>query len=190
MPHIAGHDLYSNLPIVRDVWSLVRGYNIQLIPIVQSMLQLQSLFKEEWENFAAQAGMVATLGPAGDAFSAEFFFKRSGNTTMLQAGFNLGDGVNSGNGVNAGTGFSNSGVSSNEGNGQNFGRNTSGGINWSQIERRAFLPQDFMNYRPGFGRIWTPGMGTASIPFFAPNYWKYRSAPWVRHVRPNPLRTG
>ena len=180
----------GNLPIVKDVWSLVRGYNIQLMPIIQSCLQLQTMFDKEWENFAAQAGMVATIGPAGDTFTAEYFSKRSGNTTMLQYGFNLGDGESDGNGVNNGSGTSGMNVSSNQGTGRNWGRNTSGGFNVSQIERRAFLPQDFMDLRPGYGRIWTPGMGTSSIPFFAPNYWKYRSAPWVRHVRPNPLRTG
>ncbi|MBV9152698.1 MAG: type IV secretory system conjugative DNA transfer family protein [Alphaproteobacteria bacterium] len=180
----------GHLKIIADVWSLVRGYGVQLMPIVQSALQLQALYKTEWENFAAQAGMVATIGPAGDTFSAEFFSKRSGNTTMLQYGFNLGDGESSGDGLNTGTGTSGVNFSTNQGSGRNWGRNTSGGFNVAQIERRAFLPQDFMDLQPGYGRMWLPGMGTKSIPFFAPNYWKYRSAPWVRHVRPNPYRTG
>jgi type IV secretion system protein VirD4 len=178
----------SNMTIINDVWSLVRGFGIQLMPICQSALQLKAMLQDEWENWVGQAGMVATIGPAGDTFTAEYFSKRSGNTTLLQYGFNLGDGESSGDGVNTGSGTSGTNVSSNQGTGRNWGRNTSGGINVSQIERRAFLPQDFMDLQPGYGRMWLPGMGTRSIPFFAPNYWKYRSAPWVRHVRPNPYR--
>ena len=56
----------GKMQIISDMWSLVRGYGVQLMPIVQSALQLQALFKEEWENYAAQAGLVMTLGPAGD----------------------------------------------------------------------------------------------------------------------------
>ena len=37
------------------------------------------------------------------------------------------------------------------------------------------LPQEIMNIRAGHGLIWLPGMGTRTIPFFAPNYWKRRT---------------
>lgn len=178
----------GQMSIINDVWSLVRGYGIQLMPVVQSALQLKILLKDEWENFAGQAGIVATIGPPGDLFTAKWMSERCGNTTVLQAGFNLGDGESSGDGVNASSGSSGTGVSSNQGFGQNYGRNSSGGIGYQQIERRAFLPQELMDMRPGFGRIWLPGMGTQSIPFFAPNYWKLR-APWVAAVRPNPYRS-
>ncbi len=46
-----------------------------------------------------------------------------------------------------------------------------------------------MNIRAGHGLIWLPGMGTQTIPFFAPNY-RMRNAPWVRHVRTNPYYVG
>jgi type IV secretion system protein VirD4 len=177
----------GQMSIINDVWSLVRGFGITLMPICQSALQLKILLKDEWENFAAQAGIVATIGPPGDLFTAKWMSERCGMTTMLQAGFNLGDGVNSGDGVNAGTGQSGTGVSSNQGTGRNYGRNTSGGIGFQQVERRAFLPQELMDMRPGEGRMWLPGMGTRSIPFFAPNYWN-READWVTRVRPNPYR--
>jgi type IV secretion system protein VirD4 len=171
----------GRLPIIATVWSLVRGYGVQLMPILQSALQLQTLFREEWENYPAQAGLVATLGPPGDDFTAEWMSKRCGVTTILQTGFSLNDGVNSGDGVNARDGMSGGGGSS-----SNAGRNSGGGLSFQQVERRLLLPQELRDLEPGHGRIWLPGMGTRSIPFFAPNYWKRRE-PWVARVKPNPL---
>ncbi len=179
----------GKMTIVNDMWSLVRGYGAQLMPILQSALQLKALFNDEWENYAAQSGIVATLGPPGDLFTAEWMSKRCGVTTILQSAFNLGDGVNTGDGLNAGSGTTGGGVTSNQGYGTNYGRNVSGGYSVQQVERRLLLPQELMDIRPGHGLMWLPGMGTRSIPFFAPNYWK-RRAPWVPRVKPNPYQSG
>ena len=102
----------GKLPIVQEVWAVVREYQMQLMPVVQTLVQLKSLFGDEWETFVGQAGCVATIGPASDHFTAEWMSKRSGNTTILQRGFNLADGVNSGDGANSGFGYSNGGGSS------------------------------------------------------------------------------
>jgi type IV secretion system protein VirD4 len=53
----------GKMNIINDMWSLVRGYGVQLMPILQSVPQLKTLFKDEWENYIAQSGIVATLGP-------------------------------------------------------------------------------------------------------------------------------
>ena len=179
----------GKMQIISDMWSLVRGYGVQLMPILQSSLQLQALFKEEWENYVAQAGLVATLGPAGDLFTAKWMSERCGTTTILQTGFNLGDGINTGDGASTGSGNSGGGASSNQGNSFNSGRSRNGGISYQQTERRVLMPQEIMDIRAGHGLIWLPGMGTRTIPFFAPNYYR-RSAPWVPHVRPNPYYSG
>jgi hypothetical protein len=113
----------------------------------------------------------------------------NGVTTILQSGLSINDGINAGDGVNAGSGVSGSGPSSNQGNSFNNGRSRSGGISFQQTERRVLLPQEIMNIRAGHGLLWLPGMGTKSIPFFAPNYWM-RSAPWVQAVRRNPYQSG
>jgi type IV secretion system protein VirD4 len=181
----------GKLPIVLEVWAVVREYAMQLMPIVQTLVQLKGLFGDEWETFVGQAGCVATIGPASDLYTAEWMSKRSGSTTLLQRGFNLGDGVNSGDGANSGFGYSNGGGNSNSNQGlnRNYGRNISGTLSVQQVERPAFLPQELMNLRPGHGRIWPLGMGARSIPFFAPNYWN-REAGWVRRVKPNPYYNG
>jgi type IV secretion system protein VirD4 len=179
----------GKMQIINDMWSLVRGYGVQLMPILQSWLQLQAIFKEEWENYVAQAGLVATLGPAGDLFTAKWMSERCGTSTILQTGFNLGDGINTGDGASTGSGNSGGGASSNQGNSFNSGRSRNGGISYQQTERRVLLPQEVMDIRSGHGLMWLPGMGTRTIPFFAPNYYK-RRAPWVPHVRPNPYYSG
>ena len=150
---------------------------------------MQALFKEEWENYAGQAGVVATLGPPGDLFTAEWMSKRCGTTTILQTGLNLNDGVNDSFNANAGTGYSGNNASSNQGQGSGGGRNVGGGLGYQQTERRAFLPQELMDIPNRHGRMWLPGLGTESIPFFAPNFWKRRES-WVKRVRPNPYQTG
>jgi type IV secretion system protein VirD4 len=178
----------GKMSIINDMWSLVRGYGVQLMPVLQSALQLKALFNDEWENYVAQAGVVATLGPPGDLFTAKWMSERCGVTTIMQSAFNAGDSVNSGNGVNAGSGTTGNGVTSNLGTGDNYGRSASGGISYQQVERRLLLPQELMDIRSGHGLIWMPGMGTKTIPFFAPNYWKRRD-PWVRRVRRNPYQS-
>jgi type IV secretion system protein VirD4 len=179
----------GSMPIINDVWSLVRGYGCQLMPIVQSALQLKALFKDEWENYVAQAGLVATLGPANDDFTADWMSKRSGVTTILQAGFNLGDGINSGDGMSTGTGMSGGGGSSNQGNSSNKGRSRNGGLSYQQTEQRVLLPQEIKDIRAGHGLMWLPGMGVSTIPFFAPNFWQ-RNEEWVARVRRNPFHSG
>jgi type IV secretion system protein VirD4 len=179
----------GKMSIISDVWSLVRGYGVQLMPILQSAVQLQTLFKEEWENYAGQTGVVATLGPVNDSVTAEWLSKRSGVTTILQMGFSLNDGVSDSANTNAGSGSGAHGTTNNQGQGSGFGHNTGGGLSFQQAERRFLLPQQLMDLQNGHGRIWVPGMGSESIPFFAPPYWK-RRAPWVARVKPNPYHRG
>jgi type IV secretion system protein VirD4 len=138
----------GHLKIIEDVWSLVRGYGIQLMPVVQSATQLKALYKDTWENFWGQAGAVATIGPPGDPTTANFMAEKSGKTTVVQEGWNSGDSTNM------------------------QGASMSEGVSYQQIERPFLLPQELMDMPVGTGRIWTPGKGTTSIPFFAPNFWK------------------
>jgi hypothetical protein len=147
------------------------------------------MFGDEWEVFAGQAGAVVTIGPAADHFTADWMSKRSGNTTVVQAGFNMSDGVNAGDGASSGSAFSLGGASTNQGLNRSYGSNTSGTLTLQQMERAAILPQELMNLKPGHGRIWPLGMGGRSIPVFAPNYWN-REAEWVKRVKRNPYYNG
>jgi hypothetical protein len=175
----------GKLEVVKDQWALVPEHGVQFLVCVQSALHLKALHGEEWEDFVGQAGAFATIGPAGDDFTAEFMSKRCGTTTVLQRGFNIGDSVQGGGTVNSGTALSNTGPSSNNGKGSSNGWNRTGTFTVQQVERRAVLPQELRSMKPGEGRIWLQGEGTKSYPFFAPNYWKV-DEPWAAAIRPNP----
>jgi type IV secretory pathway TraG/TraD family ATPase VirD4 len=179
----------GKLELIKDNWALVRESGIQFLVVTQSALHLKALHGEEWEDFLGQADAFATIGPTGDFYTAEFLSKRCGKTTILQAGYNSGDGFNSGDGSNSGVGYSTTGASSNQGSNLSYGRNTSGTYTLQQVERVAVRPEELMSLRPGVGRLWLQGMGTKSFPFFAPNYWK-RGEPWVARVKPNPYYRG
>lgn len=153
----------GHLQIVNDFWALVRGYGVQFLPVCQSVLQLRALFKDEWENYAGQAGCVATIGPPGDIETASWMSKRTGNRTIWQEGWNTGEGTNT-------QGSSSSNV----------------GESRSQTERAHRLPQELMSMRRGTGRIWMTGYGDRSITYYAPNFWQRPSI--KRLVAANPYR--
>jgi type IV secretion system protein VirD4 len=154
----------GHLQIVNDFWALVRGYGVQFLPVCQSVLQLRALFKDEWENYAGQAGVVVTIGPPGDTVTAEWMSKRSGNTTIWQEGWSEGEGIG----------------------GQGTTTNLGGTL--GQAERAFKLPQEIMSMKLGTGRIWPSGHGDISIPFFAPNYWQRRELRGL--IDPNPYFEG
>jgi type IV secretory pathway TraG/TraD family ATPase VirD4 len=174
----------GQMKIISDVWSLVRGYRIQMLAVFQSALQIRALMGEEWENFPGQAGLVASLGPAGDQFTADWMSKLCGVTTELKAGLTWTDGINVGDANGDGV----SGAASNLNNNSNRGRHRSATFTYQQIEHPVLLPQDLRDIRAGHGLMWTPGSGTKTIPFFAPHYWNIESEPWAARVKPNPLR--
>ena len=140
----------GHLPIVNDFWALVRGYGVQFLPVAQSVTQLRALFGPEWENYAGQAGCVATIGPPGDMETAEWMSKRGGTRTIWQEGWSTNQGTNPYGGQGTST----------------------AGETRAQVARPHRLPQELMNMPLGTGRIWTAGMGDRAIPFYAPNYWQ------------------
>jgi type IV secretion system protein VirD4 len=138
----------GHLQIVNDFWALVRGYGVQFMPVCQSVLQLKALFKDEWENYAGQAGAVVTIGAPGDTATASWMSTRSGTTTIWKEGWNIGEGQSAG------------GMSSSE------------GQSHSQTGIPFRSPQELMNILRGTGLIWLQGMGDQCIPFCAPNWWQ------------------
>ncbi|WP_158920918.1 type IV secretory system conjugative DNA transfer family protein [Acidisphaera sp. S103] len=179
----------GNLPVLVKNWAVVPEYGMQFLPIVQSLEHLRACWGDEWEGMVSQAGIVATIGPAGDRLSCEWMSERSGDTTRAQAGYNASSGTANGATYNAGSASSPNGNTNNEGGGDSANSNSGDGYGVQLVKRRYLLPQDFRSLRPGEGRIWVAGEGRLSIPFYAPNFWKLR-APWAARVKPNPLTPG
>jgi hypothetical protein len=154
----------ANLEIINTFWSLVAGYGVQFLVVCQSALHLKALFKEEWEIYAGQAGAVVTIGPPGDMVTAEWMSRRAGRASETRTSQNEGQGVNM------------------------QGISTSDGTTISTADVAFKTPEELMSIKVGTGRIWTPGRGNTSIPFFAPNYWKVQKLRGL--IDKNPLYNG
>ncbi len=119
----------GHLGPVEDAFGLVRGYGVQIWPILQDLNQLKALYKDRWETFLGNAGVVQGFAP-NDRTTAEWMSWRAGDTTVTSLGYNEGGGQSTG-----GQGSTSS----------------SAGRNYSQARRPLFLPQEIMDFPPGAG---------------------------------------
>jgi type IV secretion system protein VirD4 len=151
----------GHLAPLEDAFGLVRGYRVQIAAIFQDLGQLKQLYKERWETFVANAGVVFGFAP-NDLTTAEWMSKRSGQATVVAKGFTN----NSGTSTGAQTSTT-SGTSSSD----------------QQVARPLFLPHDLIGLEEGMGLLWLAGL-SHSTKFFAPSYWKIRAC--KERAQPNP----
>jgi type IV secretion system protein VirD4 len=138
----------GHLAPLEDAFGLVRGYKVQIAGICQDLAQLKALYKERWESFLANAGVVQGFTP-NDLTTADWMSRRAGQATLLAP-------------------------SSSESRSPDTGqRNES--ISWSQIARPLYLPQELMGFAEGTGLLWLAGMANG-VRFFAPPYWNIEQA--------------
>jgi type IV secretion system protein VirD4 len=126
----------------------VRGYKVQIAGICQDLAQLKALYKERWESFLANAGVVQGFTP-NDLTTADWMSRRAGQTTLLAPSMSESRSAEKGH-VSESTG-------------------------WSQIGRALYLPQELMGFAEGTGLLWLAGMANG-VRFFAPPYWKIEQA--------------
>jgi type IV secretion system protein VirD4 len=136
----------GHLGPIEDAFGLVRGYGIQLWPVLQDLNQLKALYKERWETFIGNAGVVQGFAP-NDLTTSEWMSRMGGETTIVATGFSQSDSQNPG------------------------GVGTSAGLSYQQIRRPLFLPQELRDFRDGSGLVFPAGT-SKSIPFFARSYWE------------------
>jgi type IV secretion system protein VirD4 len=129
---------------IEDALGLVRGYGVQLWPVLQDLNQLKALYQERWESFLGNAGVVIGYGP-NDLTTAEWMSKRAGESTVVAKGYNHGDSTNKGGG------------------------GSSEGFSFQQAQRRLLLPHELMDLPKGCGLVWPAGT-SMTIPFFAHVY--------------------
>jgi type IV secretion system protein VirD4 len=150
----------GHLKIIETVWALVRGYGIQIMPVLQDIHQLRGLYQERWETFIGMAGAVVAFG-AREMTSAKWLSERAGETTRVAASYNSGGGV---------------------------GQDTKHeGLAWQQIKVPFITPQKFFSMRDGFMFVWLARVSD-TIAAYAPFYenigklkGKYRENPYRQH---------
>ena len=139
----------GHLAPIEDAFGLVRGYGVQIWPVLQDLNQLKSLYKDRWETFVGNAGVVMGFGP-NDLTTAEWMSRRTGDTTVAAASFNKGDAQSS-----AGQGS----------------MSQSSGLGYSQARRPLLLPQEVMDAPEGAGLMWSAG-SSLTVTFMAEPYWE------------------
>ncbi len=82
----------GGLRVFEQAWAYVRGFGVQLVPILQDINQLMILYKN-WQTFVANAGIVLHVGPPNDQTTAEWISKRAGDTTATTEGMTASDGM-------------------------------------------------------------------------------------------------
>jgi len=151
----------GHLQIIETVWALVRGYGVQIMPVLQDLNQLKAIYKERWETFIGNAGAVMSLG-ANDLTTARWMSDRAGETTRVVASYHSGSGHSTG-----GHGSSNS----NE------------GLNWQQTKMPFVSPHKLFGLRDGVFYLWLAGLSD-SVLGYAPGYFNIRQC--CERARQNP----
>jgi type IV secretion system protein VirD4 len=141
----------GHLGPLEDAFGLVRGYNIQIAAILQDLSQLKALYKERWETFVANAGVVFGFAP-NDLTTAEWMSKRSGQMTVSAMGFSTNTGSTAGEKTSTSAGM---------------------GASYQQIARPLFLPHELIGLEEGMGIMWLAGLAN-STPTYAPYYRKIK----------------
>jgi type IV secretion system protein VirD4 len=135
----------GHLGPLQDAFALVRGYGVQIVGILQDLAQLKSLYKDSWESFLANAGVVLGFTP-NDMETAKWMSDRSGQTTFVAEGQSRSQSIVG-------------------------GRRENRGESWQQIARQLRLAHELMGLDAGTGLLWFAGM-EHDVRFFAPFYSK------------------
>ncbi len=137
----------GHLQIIETVWALVRGYGIQIMPVLQDLHQLKGLYTERWESFIGMAGVVAAFG-AREMTTAKWMSERSGERTERLYGYNTGIGESTGS------------------------SSTNKGLSLQLVKLPYLSPQHFLQTGNGYLNLWLAGV-SETVSAFAPSYWQY-----------------
>ena len=116
---------------------------MQIAGICQDLAQLKALYKERWESFLANAGVVQGFTP-NDLTTADWMSRRAGQTTL---------------------------VAENSSQSRQAQGHSSESTSWQQVGRALYLPYELMGFAEGSGLLFLAGMANG-VRFFAPPYWK------------------
>ena len=179
----------GHLKIIETAWALVRGYGIQIMPVLQDLNQLKSLYQERWETFIGNAGAVASFAP-NDTTTATWLAARLGETTRMMQTQSSSTSESSGTNTGESTGESSSpsGGSSNAGRsaGQSSGRSSSTSANTSPVKVPLMTAQQLHGLQAGYMVLLMAGLSNAA-PVYAPAYFRIEQR--LNRARVNPYYT-
>jgi type IV secretion system protein VirD4 len=71
----------GHLEAIEQAAGLMAGFGVQLWPILQDLPQLKNLYRERWESFLANAGVIEFFRP-NDLVTADYLSRRLGTMTQ------------------------------------------------------------------------------------------------------------
>lgn len=73
----------DHLSSIEKAAGQIAGFGVKLWPILQDLTQLKSIYKERWETFMGNAGLLQFFGN-NDLTTLDYLSRRLGKTTILQ----------------------------------------------------------------------------------------------------------
>ena len=73
----------DHLSSIEKAAGQIAGFDVKLWPILQDLSQLKSIYKDRWETFMGNAGLLQFFGN-NDLTTLEYIAKRLGKSTILQ----------------------------------------------------------------------------------------------------------
>jgi type IV secretion system protein VirD4 len=122
----------------------MRGYGLKLITIWQDLAQLKAIYKERWESFIGNAGVLQSFS-ARDDTTCKYLSELTGQTTIETLGRGHSEGLQAGTPPSL-----------------------SRSVNLSLIGRALLLPQDIRNMDDGYSVLFShrvKGTARAYLPF-------------------------
>jgi type IV secretion system protein VirD4 len=91
----------GHMEVVQDNYALMRGFGVKLWTIWQDLTQAQRLYREQWESFISNAGIVHTFAPQ-DLTTREYLSKLSGERIIWHSKTSTSDNLSRG-GISVGS---------------------------------------------------------------------------------------
>jgi type IV secretion system protein VirD4 len=85
----------GHLPILENTVALMRGYGLKLITIWQDLAQLKSIYKDRYESFIGNAGVLQSFS-ARDDTTCSYLSKLTGQTTRQALSLGLSQNLQAG----------------------------------------------------------------------------------------------
>ena len=172
----------GHLKIIETVWALVRGYGIQIMPVLQDLNQLKSLYEQRWETFLGNAGAAVFFAP-NDATTAAWLETRLGNTTRMVTTSSTSESTNTGENSGEGGSSGPHGGSESSNVGRSFGRSNSSSSNTAPVKVPLMTARRLHGLKPG--ELWLVMAGKAdAAKVFAPHYFNIGDR--TKRARVNP----
>lgn len=92
----------GHMSVVEQAFGLMAGYGMQLWGIVQDLAQLKGIYGDRWQSFISNARAIQYFG-SRDEFTAEYFSKLCGVTTVWNMQSAIATAFSSSSGTNGGS---------------------------------------------------------------------------------------